>query len=94
MEKIIVLEFNNTISRLAGNSYGKTIFESQVRDKINYKGKNVIEIPSNIEDIAISFVQGFTEEIFKNITRDDFNKYFEVKAIEKVVNKFYKSIYF
>lgn len=94
MENRIELKFNNTITRLAGNSYGKNIYISQVQDKVNFNDKNIIVIPSQIEDIAISFVQGFTSEIFKSITKYEFDKYFEIRANEKIVSKFKKSVYF
>ena len=36
MEQTIQLEFNMTITRLAGYDYGKSVYEDQIRDKINY----------------------------------------------------------
>lgn len=94
MENIIELRFNNTITRLAGNAFGKSTYTNQVKDKINYDHINIIIIPNYIEDIAISFVQGFTDEIFEEISKDEFDKYFIIKANDKIVNKFKKSVYF
>lgn len=94
MENIIELKFNNTITRLAGNAFGNSTYINQVRDKINYNYTNIIIIPNYIEDIAISFVQGFTDEIFEEISKDEFDKYFIIKANDKIVNKFKKSVYF
>ncbi|GAA0825231.1 hypothetical protein [Clostridium tertium] len=94
MENIIELKFNNTISRLAGNAFGKSTYINQVKDKINFNDTNIIIIPDYIEDIAISFVQGFTYEIFEKISKDEFNKYFIIQADDKIVNKFQKSVYF
>lgn len=94
MENIIELKFNNTITRLAGNAFGKSTYINQARDKISFNTTNIIIIPDFIEDIAISFVQGFTCEIFENITKDEFNKYFIIKANDKIINKFEKSVYF
>ncbi|CEJ75417.1 Uncharacterised protein [[Clostridium] sordellii] len=90
----IQLQFNNTITRLAGNSFGKKIYENQVKNKINLEELNIIEFPNTIEDLAISFVQGFTEDIFKSIKKDEFSKYFSIEGNQKVIDKFEKSIYF
>ena len=94
MEKRIELNFNNSISRLAGNSYGQEIYSKQVEDIIDLFGKNVIVIPDYIEDIAISFIQGFTAKIFEKISKDTFFEHIVIEANEKVKNKFRKSVYF
>lgn len=94
MENRIVLIFTNSISRLAGNTLGREIFEKQVKDKIDYSKINIIIMPTTIEDIAISFVQGFTQEIFSKIEKDEFVKYFKIEGRQKVVDKFMKSVYF
>lgn len=94
MEIRILLDFTKTISRLAGNPFGEAIYNKQVKDKIDFKNMNVIVIPENIEDIAISFVQGFTKQIFEIIDKAEFAKHFRIDGNEKIVNKFNKSVYF
>lgn len=94
MTNKITLSFPTTINRLAGNHFGVEIYNDQVKEKINYSKKNIIIIPEYIEDVAISFVQGFTQEIFNKIKKDEFTNYFEIQANDKVRNKFIKSIYF
>lgn len=94
MEKKIVLEFPNTISRLAGNSFGKDIYINQVKDRVDLSQNNVIVIPNTIQDIAISFVQGFTEEILEKIDLDEFEKYITIEGTEKVVTKFKKAVFY
>lgn len=86
----IILKLNNTITRLAGNEYGKKIFEEQVKEKINYDKKNIIVFPDTIENIAISFVQGFSQEIMESISLDEIHEIIEIEGQEKVVNNFYK----
>ena len=85
MENVIKLEVEKTISRLAGNKYGKDIYENQVKKFININEYNVIIIPDTIEDIAISFVQGFTSEIFEQIenSEEDYSKWFDGIEREK-----------
>ncbi len=90
----IELKFENGLSRLAGNIFGEKIFREQVKDYIDYKNKIIIKFPEYIKDVAISFVQGFTNEILKNIDKSEFREYFEIEGNEKVVNKFIKSIYY
>ncbi|MGL5379020.1 hypothetical protein [Clostridium sp.] len=94
MNKRIELKFNNSITRLAGNEYGQDIYNKQVKDEIDFQGINIIVIPRHIEDIAISFVQGFICEILNHISKDEFNEHFVIEANEKIVNKFKKSVYF
>ena len=91
---IIKLDVDSTITRLAGNPYGEEIYNTQVKDKIDFSSKNTIVVPENIEDVAISFVQGFTKNIFSKIDKEDFYNYFNIEGKVKVVNKFRKSIYF
>ena len=94
METRIQLKFNNSISRLAGNAYGQQIYNEQVEDIINFSGKNIIIIPTNIEDIAISFVQGFSLKVFEKISKDKFFDHIIIEANEKVKNKFIKAVFF
>lgn len=94
MTNKITLNFPTTINRLAGNHFGVETYNNQVKENINYSKKNIIIIPEYIEDVAISFVQGFTQEIFNKIKKDEFDNYFEIQAKDKVRNKFIKSIYF
>ncbi|MDG4984412.1 hypothetical protein OGZ51_09680 [Lactococcus lactis] len=56
----IILNFDKTTSRLAGNPYGKEVYHSQVEDKyINYSEPLTVVFPDNIKKVASSFVQGF-----------------------------------
>ncbi|WP_122639030.1 hypothetical protein [Romboutsia sp. Marseille-P6047] len=92
MENRIELSFRNSVSRLAGNKLGIDTYEKQVKEFVDLTKVNVIIIPDAIEDIAISFVQGFTYEIFEEIRRTDFYKYFKIEGNKKVVDKFSKSV--
>lgn len=67
MNNIIKLDFEKSTTRLAGNPYGKQVYQQQVKDKINFEQKNTIIFPKNIEKVASSFVQGFFEEIIKEV---------------------------
>lgn len=86
--KKIQLVFDSTLIGLAGNDLGEDIFKEQVENKIDYKEQVEIVIPPHIEMIAISFVQGFTLEIFKHIPKEDFEKFFIITGNEEAVEDF------
>lgn len=54
----ILLQFDKTITNLAGNRYGREIYSNQIENILELSEKNVVEIPETIEDVASSFVQG------------------------------------
>lgn len=63
MKNIVKLNFDGTITGLAGNPYGKRIYNEQVKDKIDLSYPVVIEFPNQIEEVASSFSQGFFAEL-------------------------------
>lgn len=67
MEKIIQLHFNATVTRLAGYDYGRSVYETQIKDFIDYTTVTYLEFPNQIVKVASSFVQGLFSEIVKNV---------------------------
>lgn len=67
MSNHIKLEFSKTVTRLAGNEYGRSVYISQVRDLIDFSQTVTIEFPEQIVSVASSFVQGFFEEIIMKV---------------------------
>ena len=67
MEQRIELVFANDLSKLAGNTFGVKTYEEQVKDNIDLTKKIVFIIPSGIDRVASSFVQGFFDEIVNEI---------------------------
>lgn len=67
MENKVVLEFDKSISRVAGYDLGQSIYQSQVAGKIDYTREAYIEFPQEIIKAASSFVQGFFEEIVRAV---------------------------
>ncbi len=88
----IKIEIDNTITRLAGNTYGQRIYKEQVQDHIDYEDVNMIIFPPSIENIAISFVQGFSKGILEKISKEEFNSKIKLDASEKVKVNFLKYI--
>lgn len=85
MKNRIELEFHRADTRLAGNPYGKEVFIAQVREKIDYTMLNTIVFPENIEKVASSFVQGFFEEIIKNVGYEKFDNVIQIEARNEVL---------
>jgi len=67
MNNEIKLKFDKTVTRLAGNPYGRLVYEEQVKGKVDYNKVVYITFPDEIIYIASSFVQGFFDEIIKKV---------------------------
>lgn len=94
-KNIINLNFDKTMSGLAGYEFGESEYKSQLDGKIDYEQLNVIIFPDNIKKVAISFVQGMFSEILKKINKEEIDKYIEIISIhEKVKEKVIYNIKF
>lgn len=87
MKNRIILEFHKSDTRLAGNPYGKEVFMAQVKNKIDYSQVNIIVFPNNIEKVASSFVQGFFEEIIRNIGYEKFDEVIKIEAKDRLLEE-------
>ncbi len=87
---MIDLKFKNTLTSLAGNDFGKTIFLEQVENKLDIENGTTIKFPDSIERIAISFIQGFSAEIVKKYGTEVFNSKLVIDGNERVKEKFRK----
>ncbi len=67
MEQRIELTFKKDLNKLAGNTFGRTTYKEQVKEKIDFSQKIVFVIPSAVDRMASSFVQGFFDEIVNEI---------------------------
>lgn len=63
MENKIELKFDNSLTSLAGYEYGISVYENQVKGKLDLKKSFQLVFPEQIKGVASSFVQGFFEEI-------------------------------
>ncbi len=84
---IIELEFDKTISGLAGNDYGYEEYKKQIKDKFNYDKKNIIIFPEQIKKVAISFVQGMFKDILKEIDKNEIEEYVIIKSSSDQLTK-------
>ena len=67
MENEVTLIIKKDIISLAGYDYGKEVYNTQLKNKIDLSKKFTIIIPSNIKFVASSFVQGLFYEIKNEI---------------------------
>lgn len=80
MENRFNLRFKNTYSSITGNKYGQSVYRDQVAPQIDFKKDIVIIFPDFIEDIGVSFIQGFFEEIKMKIGMYGIEKNVEVQS--------------
>lgn len=80
MKNKITLKFNNTLSKLSGNSFGHSIYEEQVAPYFKEEGCNVIVFPNNITGVAISFAQGFVRDIVDKFGKINLDKYISIES--------------
>lgn len=93
-KNIIKLELGTGKIILYGVPMGFTTYMS-IKDNIDYSKLNVIKFADSIENVSISFVKGFINNIFLKIeTMDKFHEHFRIEGKPKVVDKFYKALYF
>ena len=73
---------------LVGNQYGKEIYRTQVKEKMNLNDLNNLVFPSSVKNISISFVKGFTEELLKELSYEGFLNTFKIVGNGRLKNKF------
>ena len=67
MDNKVYLNFDNSLTSLAGYEYGQTVYDEQVKNKLNLSNDFEIVFPDQITNVAYSFVQGFFKEIVDEI---------------------------
>ena len=92
-EACIELKVDKTISCLAGYPNGYDFYKGQVENHFE-PGQNVtIVIPDSVEDIAISFVQGFCKDLKKEIGVNGIRETITFKhKDENLVKEIYENI--
>lgn len=85
-EQRILLEIKDrSLTKLAGNIYGRKLFDEQIDGKINMNEPFVIVFPDQIDYLASSFIQGFFGKIYTEIGREGMEKNFDV-IVPKILN--------
>lgn len=85
-EQELFLEIKDkSLTKLAGNSYGRKLFDAQVDGKIDLNQPFVIVFPDQIDYLASSFIQGFFGKIYTEIGREGMEKNFNI-VVPKISN--------
>ena len=77
---MIKLSFNNALTGLAGNPFGQSIYQKQVAPYLNPDQINIIAFPENIEDVAISFIQGLFKDIINQYGYEKVKQMIDIEA--------------
>ncbi len=80
MDNRFELEFDKSMTCIAGFEYGREIFEKEIRDKISYTDKITIVFPDRVVRVASSFVQGLFKEIIDNIGYEGVDSMVDIEA--------------
>lgn len=69
-ENRIEIKVDKKLNNLAGNRFGRQIYSEQIKEKVQENERNVVILPSEIEDVASSFIQGIYSEICEKYGRE------------------------
>ncbi len=91
---IINLKFKNTIVALAGNPYGRKVFNEQVKPNLNETDDSItIVIPHQISYVTSSFIQGFFDFWLRTIGYNEIKKKIIIQTSnERVKNYIWNNI--
>lgn len=91
MDNIIELNIDKNFICLAGNDYGKKIYNEQVKNIIDISKDFYIKFPSSVKFISSSFVVGLFFEIVNEIglkmTEERAHIISEYKSVRSIINK-------
>ncbi len=67
----IKIEVDNNLKVIAGNPYGREIYEKCLIGKFNFDEKNELIFPDSVRIVCSSFFQGLFSEILKTHSPDE-----------------------
>lgn len=77
----------NTLTRISGNLLGREIFEKQIRGNIDENKLNVIILPSHLEGVSISFVQGLLAGLLEYVELENIYQMFSFRCDNENVER-------
>ena len=93
MENRIELKFGVSTQDLTGNSLGRKTFEVQVKPYLKENEENVVVIPSEIDDIGSSFIQGIYTFLKEKYGKSEALKIMKIdRDKQTIIQKIEKSI--
>ncbi len=91
MDNIVELNIDKNFICLAGNDYGKKIYNEQVKNIIDISKDFYIKFPSSVKFISSSFVVGLFFEIVNEIglkmTEERAHIISEYESVRSIINK-------
>lgn len=91
----IYLDFDKTITGLAGNPYGVAEYKKQAKELFKWDEKNLIVFPNHITKIGISFIQGFFSEVLDKLDKNEIDKYIAIESSSsELTNKIMENLKF
>ncbi len=92
-QNFIELKFDKLTTNLAGNKLGRNVYQKQAKDLMDFSKKNTFILSDNIEDVAMSFIQGFCYEVVELYGKDKARMLIDIQSNKKdIVNKFRSTI--
>lgn len=85
--KTVKLKFDNSLSSLCGNPFGKKVFVEQVKNEFSENASVEVLFPDNIDTVSMSFAQGFISEIAEKYGMSAVGKYLVIKSAHDRVNR-------
>ena len=85
----VVLEFDPYLNCVAGTGYGAEVYNSQVKGKLNFNEKAVIEFPERIKTASSSFIGGFLGALIEDIGKEKYEENVCFSGHTTLVDKFY-----
>lgn len=76
----IELVLDKQLTKLVGNTFGREVYDAQVKGKIDLSKRVCIVLPSAINRVASSFVQGFFDDIVRQIGVGGVEEKFDFEA--------------
>lgn len=93
MDNVFELNFDKSMTCIAGFDYGREIFVNQIQGKITYTDSITIIFPERVVKVASSFIQGLFKEIVDNIGYEGVEDRVTIKAgSEKLEEKIRSNI--
>ena len=77
----IELKVNSSLIALAGNPFGKKIFNDQVKPQLTEEKDYCIVFPNHIQKIASSFIEGFFSYWKNSIGIDGIAQHIQIIAV-------------
>lgn len=87
MDNIVELNIDKNFVCLAGNDYGKKVYNEQIKNIIDVSKDFYIKFPSSVKFISSSFVVGLFSEIDLKIIEERAHIISEYESIRSIINK-------